>query len=135
MRLLSPKFHALLDYCFALFSILSPVLFGLEDGRETIVLLCFGLLIILYSFFTDYALGLSRQVPLALHLRIDQLVALMMMASPWLLNFEDVIYLPHVSLGFALLANSLLTTDEILVFIQFLRQRPWEKWFRMPSEQ
>lgn len=135
MRLISTRLHALLDYSIALLSILSPILFSIEGQRETIVLLSFGMLIILYSFFTDYNFGMSRQIPMWLHLRMDQLAGLMMMTTPWVLNFDETIYLPHVLMGLSMLVNSLLTTDEILVFIHYIRQRPWEKWFRMPSEQ
>src|SRR5688572_1026617 len=107
MRLIHPKLHACLDYFIALLSILSPVLFNFGMGEyETIIPLSFGLLIILYSFFTDYPLGLSRQISLDLHLRMDQFAGLLMMASPWIFNFRDLVYVPHVVLGLALIINS-----------------------------
>ena len=135
MRLISSKLHAILDYGIGLFSIVLPILLALDGQRETMVLLGFGLLIILYSLFTEYELGMSQRIPMWLHFRIDQLLGLTIMVSPWLLNFHHAIYLPHLLLGLALIVNSLLATDEILVFMNFLKQRPWEKWFGMTSEQ
>ena len=133
MRLISSRLHALLDYAIALFSIVLPVLIGLEGPRETMVLLAFGLLLILYSLFTDYELGMSQQIPLWLHFRIDQLMGLMIMVSPWLMNFHEAIYLPHILLGLALVVNSLLASDEFINLLHFIRQRPWDKWFRTLS--
>ena len=134
MRLIHPKLHALLDYCIAVLAILSPVLFSFGDGKsETVLPLAFGLLIILYSFFTDYPLGMARQIPFELHLRMDQLAAILMIASPWLFNFADEVYIPHVALGLALFISSVLAGNDILHFIQSIRQRPWEKWFRIPG--
>lgn len=136
MRLIHPKLHAGLDYCIALLSILSPVLFGFGTGKyETLVPVCFGLLIILYSFMTDYGFGMSRQLSLDLHLRIDQFVALLMIATPWLMNFKEVVFIPLACLGLALLVSSFLTGNDISQLMQLLRQRPWMKWFRMPSGQ
>jgi hypothetical protein len=133
MRLISSRLHALLDYAIALFSIVLPVLLGLEGPRETMVLLGFGLLLILYSLFTDYALGMSQQIPLWLHFRIDQVMGLMIMVSPWVMNFNETIYMPHVLLGLALIVNSLLASDEFINLLNFLRQRPWDKWLRTLS--
>ncbi|HYF30733.1 MAG TPA: hypothetical protein VD993_06415 [Chitinophagaceae bacterium] len=136
MRILHPKLHAVLDYFIALLSILSPVLFNFGTGqRETLASLCFGLLIILYSFFTDYLLGLAKQISLDLHLRMDQFLGALMMASPWLFNFDEAIYLPHILLGLSLFVSAMLTGNDIILLVQSIKQRPWEKWFRMPSEQ
>src|SRR5688572_21846701 len=135
MRLITSRLHAFLDYGIALFSIVLPILIGIEGQRETMALLGFGLLIILYSLFTNYTLGMSQQIPLWLHFRIDQLLGLVMIASPWLMNFNESIYLPHILLGLALIINALLATDEFLTFLHFMKQRPWSKWFRMTSQQ
>ena len=133
MRLISSRLHAVLDYGIAIISILLPVLLGLEGQRETSVLLGFGLLIILYSLFTDYALGMSQQIPFWLHIRIDQIMGLTMMTTPWLMKFDHVVFMPQVVMGFALVVNSLLATDDIFGFLHFIKQRAWQKWFRVPS--
>jgi hypothetical protein len=65
MPALSTKLHALLDYFIALLSILSPLIFGFGEGKaETLLPIGYGMLLILYSFFTDYELGISKQISL-----------------------------------------------------------------------
>ena len=71
----------------------------------------------------------------AIHFRIDMLAGLLMAASPWLFRFYENVYLPHVLLGFALFLSSLFTGNELSLLIQAIREKPWEKWFRMPSGQ
>lgn len=136
MRTMPTKLHALLDYVIALLSILSPLIFGFgEGGTETLVPICFGLLIILYSFVTDYEFGFTQQLPLSVHLRIDFFAGLLMAASPWLFRFYETVYLPHVLLGLALMLFAIFTSTEVSQFIQQLKHRPWEKWFRATSHQ
>ncbi|HEY0679556.1 MAG TPA: hypothetical protein VGD17_14830 [Chitinophagaceae bacterium] len=115
MRNMSTRLHAYVDYVLASTSIFSPLLFGFgEGGIETLAPIGFGLLLILYNFFTDYELGLSKQIPVTYHLRLDIAAGLTMILSPWLLRFHDNVYFPHILLGAALLINALLTGSEIL---------------------
>lgn len=124
MRPMSTKLHAVLDYVIALLAILSPLVFKFgEGGFETLVPICFGLLLILYSFFTDYQLSLTKEIPLWVHFRIDQLGGLFMAASPWMLGFDEHVYLPNVILGLALVINSLFASPEVFNFIQSLKPR------------
>ena len=134
MRLIGSRLHAILDYTIGLFSIVLPILLALEGQRETMVLLGFGLVIILYSLLTDYQLGMSQKIPMWLHFRIDQFMGLMIIISPWVMKFNESIYLPHVLLGLALIVNSLLASDEILTFLRFIRHRLFGKRFRMTSQ-
>ncbi|HYE54079.1 MAG TPA: hypothetical protein VD996_04520 [Chitinophagaceae bacterium] len=132
MRTMPTKLHALLDYLIALFSILSPLIFGFGQGKsETFVPVSFGMLMILYNFFTDYELSMSREIPMHVHLRIDQLLALFMMGSPWLLGFEDVVYLPHLLLGLALLLSSAFAGNELSMVINAIRHRRWSRLFQI----
>ena len=127
------KIHACVDYFIAFLSIFSPVLFGFgEGGVETLLPIGFGMLLILYSFFTDYELGLSKQIPLFLHFRLDQMAGALLAASPWLLNFSEMVYIPHLLLGIALVVSSLLAGNDLPVIVQALRNR---SWFRVPSNQ
>jgi hypothetical protein len=130
MRSLPTKLHAYLDYVIALLSIFSPLILGFGAGSyETLVPVILGMLMILYSFFTDYELGLSRQIPLYAHLRMDQFTAMLMGASPWLFGFHETVYLPHLLLGLSLLIISVLTGNEIINLLQAMRV----KWFRFTS--
>lgn len=128
MRPMPTKLHATIDYVIALFSILSPLIFQFgKGGLETLVPIGFGLLLILYSFFTDYEFSLTKEIPLWIHFRMDQLGGLFMAASPWLLGFDEHVYLPNVILGLALVVNSLLASPEVFSVIHEIRARPLSK--------
>ncbi len=130
MPTIPSKVHGYLDYSIALLSILSPILFGFGEGNsETLLPVGFGMLLILYSFFTDYEVGLSKQIPLYAHLRMDQMAGALLAASPWLFRFSDIVYLPHVILGVSLIVSSLLTSNEITSWINTIRNRT----FRVPT--
>lgn len=120
------KIHACVDYLLALLSIFSPVLFGFgEGGAETLFPIVFGMLLILYSFFTNYEFGLSKQIPLFVHLRLDQMGGALLAASPWLLNFHETVYLPHVLLGITLVVSSLLAGNNLVMIMHAIRNRTW----------
>lgn len=130
MRFLSARLHAYLDYTIALLSILSPLILGFGEGNyETIIPVLLGMLLILYSFFTDYPLGLSRQIPLYAHLRLDQFTGLLLAASPWLFGFHDTVYLPHLLLGGALFMLAVFSSNEIASMVHAART----KWLRLSS--
>lgn len=127
------KIHGCVDYVIALISILSPLLFGFGEGSlETLVPIAFGMVLILYSFFTDYELGMAKQIPLYLHFRLDQMAGGLLAASPWLFNFNEVVYLPHVILGITLIVSSLLAGNELAALVQLVRNRAG---VRVPSNQ
>ena len=133
MRTISGKIHGIVDYLIALISILSPVLFGFGEGNaETLLPIAFGMLLILYSFFTNYELGLSKQIPLSVHLRMDQFAGGLLAASPWLFRFHESVYLPHVILGIALIVTSLLSGNELQTLMNAIRHRSWQR-FRLPQ--
>jgi hypothetical protein len=126
MRTMPSKIHGCLDYAIALISILSPVLFGFGEGNsETLLPIAFGMLIILYSFFTDYETGLSKQIPFYLHVRMDQIAGALLATSPWLFRFYEEVYLPHVILGMMLIVSSLLAGNDLPALFNAIRHRSW----------
>jgi hypothetical protein len=126
MRPLSTKLHAALDYLIALLSIISPLIFQFGNGGfETLVPMGFGLLLILYSFVTDYELSFAKDIPLWVHYRMDQLGGLFMAASPWLLGFDEHVYLPNVLIGLALVINSVVTSPELFNIVHSIRTGKW----------
>lgn len=100
MRLISTKVHGVLDYSVGFLIMVSPWVFGFNDGgAETWVPFVLGLAALLVSPFTDYELSLSKQLPLVLHLILDFLSGVFLLVSPWLFGFADSVYLPHVVFG------------------------------------
>ena len=92
--------HGAIDYLVALFLISAPYTLGFADGGaaqwSTIGL---GAFVLIYSLFTDYELGMVRILRFRVHLALDVVFALLLLASPWVLNFSDRIWWPHVLVG------------------------------------
>jgi SPW repeat len=117
--MITSKTHASIDYLTALMFIGIPWIFNFArfGGPATIIFVAMALSIITYSFFTDYELGAIHMFSLKLHLLLDVLCGAFLISSPWLFHFNEVVYLPHVIVGFAFVVLALLTnriayTDE-----------------------
>jgi hypothetical protein len=112
VRLVNTKLHGWIDYCFALFVIGFPWLFGYpKDSLETYVSFAVGGFIIFYSLFTNYEMGLLklRGIPMKLHLFLDVIATAFLAATPWIFHFNEVTYLPFLSFGVTGLIIALLT--------------------------
>ncbi|MDQ0595629.1 hypothetical protein QFZ37_003998 [Chryseobacterium ginsenosidimutans] len=98
--MISSKTHAVLDYLVGILLIAAPWLLGFADNSAaTMVPVILGVSTLLYSLFTNYEYSLARMLPYKIHLTIDFVAGLLLLASPWLFGFNDRIYLPHVILG------------------------------------
>ena len=101
--------HAVLDYAFSLFLMLAPAIFGFGEGDfETIIPIVAGVLICFYSFFTNYEGGLYHYFPLKLHYLFDFLIGVLVMTSPWVFDFKDIISKPHFYSGLIFTCISLI---------------------------
>jgi hypothetical protein len=92
--------HGAIDYLVAIFLISAPYTLGFADGGaaqwSTIGL---GAFVLVYSLFTDYELGMVRVLRFRIHLVLDVVFALLLLASPWVLGFSTLIWWPHVLVG------------------------------------
>ncbi len=94
---MNSRVHGLLDYLVALVLIVAPYLFGFANGGpEQIVPQALGALIIVLSLITAYEMSVAKLIPYRVHLGIDVVQALFLLASPWLLGYADRIWWPHV---------------------------------------
>ncbi|MBA2423390.1 MAG: hypothetical protein H0V61_09250 [Chitinophagales bacterium] len=110
MRMIPTKIHGILDYVVGILLIAAPWLFGFAfGGAEMYVPVALGISAIVYSLFTNYELGALRLIPMTTHLWLDLLSGIFLAASPWLLNFHDKVYLPHLLAGVTEIVVSLLT--------------------------
>ena len=100
MKFISTKIHGVLDYLVGIFLIVSPWIFRLNPTEaEGIVFIVLGIMAFIYSIFTNYELGLIRIIPVKIHLMLDILSGIVLAASPWLFEFSDEVYIPHLVLG------------------------------------
>ncbi|WP_420130248.1 SPW repeat domain-containing protein [Longimicrobium sp.] len=97
---LPTRVHGMLDYLLGALLIASPWLFGFATGgAERWVPVGLGAGVLLYSVFTDYELGLVKKLQMPAHLFLDALGGLALAASPWLLGFDERVWMPHVVIG------------------------------------
>ena len=110
MRFLSTRIHGIMDYLMGALLIASPWLFNFDrGGAETWIPVIIGASVILYSLFTDYEMSMSRKISMPTHLWLDILGGAFLAVSPWLFNFDEYVYLPHLIFGIAEIGAGLFT--------------------------
>ena len=113
MRFISTKVHGILDYVSGLLLIAAPWLFGFANGGSAQwIPVIIGAMIILMSIFTDYELGVVRNIPMTIHLFMDVVAGVFLAMSPWLFGFSDLIIWPHLLVGLLAIATGLTTVKE-----------------------
>ena len=110
MHILSRRVHGVLDYLVGILLILAPKIFGFDDGtaaaRIPVVL---GVAALIYSVCTNYELGPIKALPFRAHLTLDAMSGLFLAASPWLFQFADRVWAPHLVVGIVELGAVLMT--------------------------
>ncbi len=116
MRVLSQRAHGALDYIVGALLILAPRLLGYDNGgAEQRVPEMLGIAIIVYSLVTNYELGLLKLIPFRVHLTLDGLGSIFLALSPWLFQFSDRVWVPHMVVGLLVLAVALMTRTSVVV--------------------
>lgn len=113
MRFIPTRFHGILDYIVGIFMIIAPwVLDFSNNDAATWTIVIAGVLVLLQTIMTDFEVGLIRRIPMRSHLTMDFILGLALAVSPWLLNFDERVYMPHLIVGvFSILAS--LTTHRV----------------------
>lgn len=112
MRFVSTGFHGVIDYLTAIALMASPWLFGFAGYNlwATAVPVTIGAVLLIYSMFTSYELGLTRSgLSMKFHLLLDAIAGITLIASPYAFGFADEVYLPHVIVGVSELFFALTT--------------------------
>ena len=110
MRFISRKFHAVLDYITGILLIAAPWLFNFEEVESAKwVAIAAGILILGLSFMTDYEGGGKKAISMSGHLTMDVITGIFLAVSPWLFNFDEYVYLPHLIIGIMEIAAGLFT--------------------------
>ena len=114
----STKTHSFFDYLFSTFLMMSPWLLGFGEAHaETLTPVAIGMVIVSYSFFTDYEGGMYRRIPYNVHLTFDFLLGIILAASPWVFNFSEKVYKPHLVMGIFVMVVAILSFN-IVSFIK-----------------
>ena len=89
MKVLSPRAHGVMDYLSAALFYLAPALFDF-GGTPAIVSRVLAVGYLAFSLLTAYPLGLARVIQFRMHVAFDGVLALVLLAAPWLFGFSDV---------------------------------------------
>ncbi|WP_256012499.1 SPW repeat protein [Desertivirga xinjiangensis] len=110
MRFINRKVHAMLDYMTGILLIASPWLFNFADVNDAKwVAIIVGAMVLIMSFMTDYEGGAKKTISMSTHLTIDMITGIFLAVSPWLFNFDEMVYLPHLLVGILEIGASLFT--------------------------
>ena len=105
VRVIPTRAHGALDYLVGLVLIAAPWIFQFNDVESAKwTAIGVGAAMIVSAAMTNYELGLVRLRPRPVHLVVDALLGIFLVASPWLLGFADEgtnAWLPHVLVGLA----------------------------------
>ncbi len=106
MRFISPRFHGVLDYVVAAALIIAPLALGFAatSFASAAISVAAGLGLVVYSLLTDYSAGVRQVIPWRLHLVLDAVAALALLAAPFALGFGGVARVFYVVVAVAVLA-------------------------------
>ncbi|HST58634.1 MAG TPA: SPW repeat protein [Longimicrobium sp.] len=107
---LPTRIHGMLDYLLGALLIASPWLLGFADNEAARwVPVVLGAGVLLYSALTDYELGVVKKIQMPVHLMLDALGGVLLAVSPWMLGFDDRVWMPHVILGVVEILTAAIT--------------------------
>src|SRR5882724_2673062 len=100
MRLINTKAHGIYDYLMGFLLMASPWIFDFEHLQVPLLtsLVCGGYMWVI-ALFSNYELGITKKIPLRLHLFSDLFLGLFLTISPWFLKFSDQVFKPHFIFG------------------------------------
>lgn len=103
MAAISTRAHGALDYLLAVAIGTSPWWAGFAGANpESWTAVVLAVVVALNALLTDHERGLLKWIQMTLHLWIDAIVGILLGASPWVLDFDQRVWVPHVAAGLLL---------------------------------
>jgi hypothetical protein len=102
MRFIPTKAHAIMDYLGGLVLMIAPLFWLNDPGVPAAAVwtpVVVGALMLGQSLITDYELSLANVLPVSAHLGMDFLAGVALALSPWMFDFADIVWAPHLILG------------------------------------
>jgi hypothetical protein len=81
--------HGLVEYAAGILFIAAPFLFSFDDDTATAVSIVAGVLILIVAATTAMSTGLIKSIPVRAHVVLDYLLAIVLIAAPFLFGFSD----------------------------------------------
>ena len=101
MKFLTSKFHGLGDYAAAAVLIVAPSVLGLKE--QSLIAhwasIAGGVGLIIYSLLTDYTFSIAKIIPFKVHLVLDSLAGLILIALAFALSLEGIAQIYMIVMG------------------------------------
>lgn len=112
MKIIPSAFHGILDYAVALALVAGPILLGFS-GLALGLGIAGGIGLFLYSLVTDYSTSVQKLLPFGVHLLLDAVAAVALIAAPFLFGFGPLATGFYLVIGLAVIVVVLVTNPEI----------------------
>jgi len=110
MRFIPTRFHGILDYIVGLVLIIAPWIFDFSDNSyATWTIVIAGIITLVQALFTKFEVGMVKRIPMPTHLMLDFGMGVILALSPWMFNFDERVYVPHLIAGVFFIVASLTT--------------------------
>ena len=81
--------HGLIEYAAAVLLIVAPFAFDFESDVATGISVGAGIVVLVVTASTAIPTGLVKSIPVQAHVILDYVLALFLIASPFLFSFDD----------------------------------------------
>ena len=81
--------HGIVEYLAAILFIAAPFIFSFEEDVATAVSVISGVLVLIIAASTAWRTGLIGSIPVQAHVMLDYVLAIFLIASPFILGFSD----------------------------------------------
>jgi hypothetical protein len=81
--------HGLIEYAAAILFIAAPFLFAFDSDGATALSIVVGVVILIVAASTEWRTALIHSIPVHAHVILDYVLALFLIASPFILGFSD----------------------------------------------
>jgi hypothetical protein len=81
--------HGLIEYAIGILLIAAPFIFAFTADAATAVAIVAGVVVLVIAASTALPTGLIKSIPVQAHVMLDYLLALFLIASPFLFGFDE----------------------------------------------
>jgi len=81
--------HGVIEYAAGILFVVAPWLLDFDSGSARAVSIVIGIVILVIAAATDAPTGLSRTIPIKGHVVLDFVLAIALIAAPFLFGFSD----------------------------------------------
>ena len=80
--------HGIIEYLAAILFIAAPFLFTFDDDTATAASLVLGVILLIIAASTAWRTGLISSIPVQAHVMLDYVIAIFLIAAPFVLGFS-----------------------------------------------